>query len=173
MRCLSLSLTSFLSLCKAWLFWLGALRGHLKDHWCPLFTICVSQILTRKEMSHWNWDQEEEEHRFWWGTINFCNPWTEDPGRLQSMGLWRVGHDWGLHFHFSLSCIGEGNGNPLQCSCLENPRDGGAWWAAIYGVAQSRTQLKWLSSSSSMVNMLLKLKLNKSVNPSDYNLYMK
>ena len=42
-----------------------------------------------------------------------------------------------LHFHFSLSCIGEGNGNPLQCSCLENPRDGGAWWAAVYGVAQS------------------------------------
>ena len=55
--------------------------------------------------------------------------------------------EW-LHFHFSLSCIGEGNGNPLQCSCLENPRDGGAWWAAIYGVAQSQTQLKWLSSSS-------------------------
>ena len=51
-----------------------------------------------------------------------------------------------LHFHFSLSCIGEGNGNPLQCSCLENPRDGWAWWAAIYGVAQSRTRLKWLSS---------------------------
>ena len=54
-----------------------------------------------------------------------------------------------LHFHFSLSCIGEGNGNPLQCSCLENPRAGGAWWAAFYGVAQSRTWLKWLSSSSS------------------------
>ena len=53
-----------------------------------------------------------------------------------------------LHFHFSLSCIGEGNGNPFQCSCLENPRDGRAWWAAIYGVAQSRTWLKWLSSSS-------------------------
>uniref|UniRef100_A0A8B9Y8T5 Uncharacterized protein n=1 Tax=Bos mutus grunniens TaxID=30521 RepID=A0A8B9Y8T5_BOSMU len=53
------------------------------------------------------------------------------------------------HFHFSLSCIGEGNGNPLQCSCLENPRDGGAWWAAVYGVAQSRTRLKRLSSSSS------------------------
>ena len=47
-----------------------------------------------------------------------------------------------LHFHFSLSCIGEGNGNPLQCSCLENPRDGGAWWAAVYGVAQSQTRLK-------------------------------
>ena len=55
-----------------------------------------------------------------------------------------------LHFHFSLSCIGEGNGNPLQCSCLENPRDGGAWWAAVYGVTESRTRLKRLSSSSSM-----------------------
>ena len=54
-----------------------------------------------------------------------------------------------LHFHFSLSCTGEGNGNPLQCSCLENPRDRGAWWAAVYGVAQSRTRLKRLSSSSS------------------------
>ena len=54
-----------------------------------------------------------------------------------------------LQFHFSLSCIGEGNGNPLQCSCLENPRDGGAWWAAIYGVAQSQAGLKQLSSSSS------------------------
>ena len=52
------------------------------------------------------------------------------------------------HFHFSLLCIGGGNGNPLQCSCLENPRDGGVSWAAIYGVAQSRTRLKWLSSSS-------------------------
>ena len=56
--------------------------------------------------------------------------------------------EW-LHFHFSLSCIGEGNGNPLQCSCLENPRDGGAWWAAVYRGAQSQTQLKRLSSSSS------------------------
>ena len=53
-----------------------------------------------------------------------------------------------LHFHFSLSCIGEGNGNPFQCSCLENPRDGGAWWVAVYGVAQSRTRLKRLNSSS-------------------------
>ena len=53
-----------------------------------------------------------------------------------------------LHFHFSLSCIGEGNGNPLQCSCLENSRDGGAWWAAVYGVTQGRTRLKRLSSSS-------------------------
>ena len=68
-----------------------------------------------------------------------CSPW----GRQESDTT------EGLHFHFSLSCIGEGNGNPLQCSCLENPRDGGAWWAVIYGVAQSRTRLKQLSSSSS------------------------
>ena len=56
-----------------------------------------------------------------------------------------------LHFHFPLSCIGEGNGNPLQCSCLENPRDGGAWWAAISGVAQGWTQLKRLSSSPYLI----------------------
>ena len=55
-----------------------------------------------------------------------------------------------LHFHFSLACTGEGNGNPLQCSCLENPRDGGACWAAVYGVAQSRTRLTRLSSSSNL-----------------------
>ena len=62
--------------------------------------------------------------------------------------------EW-LHFHFSLSCIGEGNGNPLQCSCLENPRDSGAWWAAVYGVAQSRTQLKRPSSSSNRAILIL------------------
>ena len=76
-------------------------------------------------------------------------PWTEEPGGLQSMGSLELDTTERLHFHFSLSCIGEGNGNPLQCFCLENPRDGKAWWAAIYGVAQSRTRLKWLSSSSS------------------------
>ena len=67
-----------------------------------------------------------------------CSPW----GREESDTTER------LPFHFSLSCIGEGNGNPLQCSCLENPRDGGAWWAAVSGVAQSQTRLKRLSSSS-------------------------
>ena len=72
-------------------------------------------------------------------------PWTEEPGKLQSVGLLRVGHNWAI----SLSGIGEGNGNPLHCSCLENPRDGGAGWAAVNGVAQSRTRLKRLSSSSS------------------------
>ena len=68
-----------------------------------------------------------------------CSPW----------GCKESGMTERLHFHFSLSCIGEGHGNPLQCSCLENPRDWGAWWAAVYGVAQSRTWLKRLSSSSS------------------------
>ena len=130
-------------------------------------------------------------------TLAWKTSWKEEPSRLQSMGLLRVGYDWvtslslftfmhwrrkwqptpvffpgefqgwrslvgcrlwgsteldtteSLHFPFSLSCSGEGNGNPLQCSCLENPRDGGAWWAAVCGVAQSQTWLKWLSSSSS------------------------
>ena len=69
-------------------------------------------------------------------------PWTEEPGRLQSMGSLESDTTEQLHFHFSLSCIGEGSGNPLQCFCLENPRDGEAWWAAVYGVTQSRTRLK-------------------------------
>ena len=135
-------------------------------------------------------------------TLAWKIPWTEEPGGLQSMGLWRVGQNWVTslslftfmhwrrkwqptpvflpgesqgweslvgcspwghkesdrterpHFHFSLSCTGEGNGNPLQCSCLENPRDEGAWWAAVYRVAQSRTRLKRLSSSSTLVCLL-------------------
>ena len=75
-------------------------------------------------------------------SLEGCSPW----------GHWGSGMTEWLHFHFSLSCIGEGNGNPLQYSCLENPRDWGAWWAAVYGVAQSRTGLKWLSSSSSSMS---------------------
>ena len=81
----------------------------------------------------------------------------EEPGRLQSMGSVRVGPTERLHFHFSLSCIGERNGTPLQCSCLENPRDRGAWWAAVSGVAQSRTRLKRLGSSSSSDFKILQL----------------
>ena len=74
-----------------------------------------------------------------WRSLVGCSPW----------GRWESDMTEQLHFHFSLSCVGEGNGNPLQCSCLENPRDGGAWWAAVYGVTQGRTRPKWLSSSSS------------------------
>ena len=73
-----------------------------------------------------------------WRSLEGCSPW----------GCWGSDTTERLHFHFSLSGIGEGNGNPFQCSCLENPRDDGAWWAAVYGVSQSRTWLKWLSSSS-------------------------
>ena len=75
-----------------------------------------------------------------WRSLVGCSPWAREESDTTER----------LHFHFSLSCIGQRNGNPLQCSWLENPRDSGAWWAAIYGVTQSRTRLKWLSSSSSM-----------------------
>ena len=75
-------------------------------------------------------------------TLAWKIPLMEEPGGLQSMGSLESDTTERLHFHVSLSCIGEGNGNPLQCSCLENPRDGGAWWAAICGVTQSRTRLK-------------------------------
>ena len=82
-------------------------------------------------------------------TLAWKIPLMEESGGLQSMGSLESDTIERLHFHFSLSYIGEGNGNPLQCSCLENPRAGRAWWAAIYGVAQSQTRLKRLSSSSS------------------------
>ena len=68
----------------------------------------------------------------WTRSLVGCSPWSREESDTTER----------LHFHFSLSCIGEGNGNTLQCSCLENPRDGGAWWAAVYGVTQSRTRLK-------------------------------
>ena len=97
------------------------------------------------------------------GTLAWKIPWTEEPGRLQSMGSLGVGHDWEIHFHFSLSCTGEGNGNPLQCSCLENPRDGGAWWAAVYGVAWSQTRLKRLSSSKMEVRASLVAQMVKNL----------
>ena len=74
-----------------------------------------------------------------------CGPW----------GRWGSNMTERLHFHFSFLCIGEGNGNPLQCSCLEDPRDGGAWWAVVYGVAQSRTWLKWLKRESVCISNLI------------------
>ena len=77
-----------------------------------------------------------------WRSLVGCSPW----GCEESDTTER------LHFNFSLSCIGEGNGNSVQCSCLENPRDGGAWWAAIYGVAQSRTWLKRLSKKQKLIS---------------------
>ena len=80
-----------------------------------------------------------------WRSLVGCGPWSHKESDTTER----------LHFHFSLSCIGEGNGNPLQCSCLENPRDGGAWWAAVYGVTLSQTRLQWLSSRLSSSNNLI------------------
>ena len=108
----------------------------VRDDWAPSLSIFT--------FMHWRWK--------WPPTPVFL------PGESQGRGSLVGCHLWGrteldtterLHFHFSLSCIGDGNGNLLQCSCLENPRDGGAWWAAVYGVPQSRTRLTRLSSSSS------------------------
>ena len=137
-------------------------------------------------------------------TLAWKIPWTEESGRLQSMGSRRVRHIWAtslslftiMHWRRNWqpttvflpgescgqrslvgvclwiaqsqtwlkrlsmhACVGEGNGNPFQCSCLESPRDGGAWWAAVYGVAQSRTRLKPLNSSSIESHILLYVKL--------------
>ena len=92
-------------------------------------------------------------------TLAWKIPWAEEPGRLQSMGSRRVGHDWAT----SLSCIGKGNGNPLQCYCLENPRDRGAWWASLYGVAQNQTRLKRLSSSSSSSSVYTRVEIDMKV----------
>ena len=79
-----------------------------------------------------------------WRSLVGCSAW----------GRWESATTERLHFHFSLSCIGEGNDSPLQCSYQENPRDGGAWWAAVYGLAQSWTRLKRLSSSSSRTGLV-------------------
>ena len=94
-----------------------------------------------------------------WRSLVGCSPW----GSLESDTTEQ------LHFHFSLSCIREGNGNPLQYSCLENPRDGGAWWAAVYGVVQSRTRLKRLSSSSSSSKRIEKDTSSKQETQASWN----
>jgi len=120
-------------------FWLSGLGGG-----CYRYLVVIIRVLLNKL------EKAMIPHS---STLAWKIPWIEDPGRLQSMGSLESDMTERLHFHFSLSCIGEGNGNPLQCSCLENPRDGGAWWAAVYGVAQSRTQLKRLSSSSKQAKM--------------------
>ena len=101
-------------------------------------------------------------------TLAWKIPWTEEPGRLQSMGSWRVGHDWATSLSLFTFMPWRRNDNPLQYSCVENSRDGGAWWAAVYGVTQSWTWLKWLSSHSSgipqfYVYIYLKLQNNMCI----------
>ena len=100
-------------------------------------SICFLSFLQRRQWNPTPVFLPGKSHR--WRNLVGCGPW----GHEESDTAER------LHFHFSLSCIGEGNGNPLQCSCPENPRDRGAWWTTVYGVTQSWTRLKWLSSSSS------------------------
>ena len=95
------------------------------------------------------WESGCEIRRTSSSTLAWKIPLTEEPGGCSLRGREESDTTERLPFHFSLSCIGEGNGNPLQCSCLENPRDGGIWWASVCGVAESRTRLKRLSSSSS------------------------
>ena len=138
--------------------------GINQEVWSPKRTLMrftllveVSKKMHRKNNPHTTFSRlgdpyEQQRRRQWhptpvllpgkshgWRSLVGCGPWRR----------WELDTTERLHFHFSLSCLGEGNGNPLQYSCRENPRVGGAWWAAIYGIAQSRTQLKRLSSSSS------------------------
>ena len=89
-------------------------------------------------------------------------PWMEEPGGLQSMGSLGVGHDWATSLSLFTFMHWKRKWQPIQCSCLENPRDRGAWWAAVYGVAQSRTQLTWLSSSNSIF-----ISVDVDISPSD------
>ena len=104
------------------------------------------------ELNHSRWLISEKEMAPHSNTLAWKIPWAEEPGRLQSMGSRRVGHNWATSLSLFTFMHWERNGNPLQCSCLENPRDRGAWCAAVSGVAQSRTRLKRLSSSSSCLS---------------------
>ena len=124
-----------------WTFWYTFLYGH--TFFCifeSVLRIGISGFCGNSRRRQWHSTPEllpGKSHG--WRSLVGCNPWGCEESDTTGC----------LHFHFSLSCVGEGNGNPLHCSCLEDPRDGGAWWAAVYGVAQSRTRLKRLSSSSS------------------------
>ena len=114
---------------------MGLSKGHLVS--IPLYFQVLLSFVSRRQWHRAPVLLPGKSHG--WRSLVGCRPW----GREESDTTEQ------LHFHFSLSCIGEGNGNPLQCSCLENPRDRGAWWAAVYGVEQSRTRLNRLSSSLS------------------------
>ena len=125
----------------------SGVRYQLTSNFLPQNQHCHEHpcIPTPEEEFLWGWDQgwDDKISRFT-STLAWKIPWTEEPGGLQSMGSLRVGHD----FHFSLSCIGEGNGSPLQYSCLENPMDGGAWKAAVHGVTEGQWPHDWATSRS-------------------------
>ena len=112
---------------------------------------CLESLIKLQVVSRGNWRRQRQPtpvllpgKSHGWRSLVGYSPWGHEESDMTER----------LHFHFSLPCIGEGNGNPLQCSCLENPRDSRAWWAAIYGVTQSLTWLKQLSSSSSQGEIL-------------------
>ena len=120
--------------------WLNhSLHDPVQDYYTKeafIFCVCESLVHQRRQWHPTPVLLPGKSHG--WRRLEGRSPW----------GRWGSNMTEWLHFHFSLSCIGEGNGNPLQCSCLENPRDAEAWWAAVYGVTQSRTRLKWLSNSN-------------------------
>ena len=125
--------------------------NHLGPSWRLATTYCLPPISINRQRRQW-----QPTYSCLYScpsTLAWKIPWTEEPGRLQSMGSLRVGHDW-LHFHFSPSCTGEGNGNPLQYSWPGESQGRGAWRAAVYAVAQSWAWLKRLSSSSSISKKL-------------------
>ena len=120
-----------LAKCSMWLEWMLKLKNNNNNN---ILLESPMELFQRRQWHPTPVLLPRKSHG--WRSLEGCSPW----------GPWGLDTTERLNFPFSLSCIGEGNGNPLQCSCLENPRDGGARWAAVYGVAQSRTRLKWLSS---------------------------
>ena len=135
------------------------------DDWlslCSYIACCLGEASWDGCCQQLEWCQVLDQRRQWHPTPVLLPGKSHGWRSLVGCSLWGC---WGwdttehLHFHFSLSCIGEGNGNPLQCSCLENPRDRAAWWAAVCGVTQSQTQMKWLSSSSSSSRSWIQMKV--------------
>ena len=131
----------------------GEFQGLKDSIICPLLSCSLINLCKASNFSCFRSHCSIHRRRQWHPTLVLLPGKSHGQRILEGCSPWgRWGSDkteW-LHFHFSLSSIGDGNGSPLQCSCLENPRDGGAGWAAVYGVAQSQTRLKWLSSSSSI-----------------------
>ena len=121
--------------------------------WAAVYGVAQSwtwlkQLSSSSSSSRWYSEKAMAPHS---STLAWKIPWMEEPGKLQSMGLLRVRHDWAISLSLFTFMHWRRKWQPLQYSCPENPRDGGAWWASVYEVTQSRTQLEWLSSSSSRV----------------------